>query len=87
MSCTGSCRLGIEVIYDDRTVSAGVMFSDADLLGVPVRVIVSPRNLQTGCCEIVARDKSVSMKVPVEEAAQAADDLVRRLLAELVWSE
>ncbi|RAU97110.1 proline--tRNA ligase [Paenibacillus sp. YN15] len=80
-------RLGIEVIYDDRTVSAGVMFSDADLLGVPVRVIVSPRNLQTGCCEIVARDKSVSMKIPVEEAAQAADDLVRRLLAELVWSE
>ena len=33
---------GVEVIYDDRSVSAGVMFSDADLLGVPLRVIVSP---------------------------------------------
>ena len=32
----------IEVIYDDRKATAGVMFSDADLLGVPVRVIVSP---------------------------------------------
>ena len=31
----------IEVIYDDRSVSAGVMFSDADLLGVPIRVIIS----------------------------------------------
>ena len=36
---------GIEVIYDDRTgVRPGAMFSDADLLGVPVRVVVSPRN-------------------------------------------
>lgn len=74
---------GIEVIYDDRTVSAGVMFSDADLLGVPVRVIVSPRNLQSGRCEVVTRDKSVSMKVPVEETAQALGELVRRLLAGL----
>ena len=48
---------GIEVIYDDRNVSAGVMFSDADLLGVPIRVIVSPRNLKESCCEIAARDK------------------------------
>ena len=36
---------GVEVIYDDRNVRPGVMFSDADLLGVPVRVIVSPRNM------------------------------------------
>lgn len=76
-------QLGIEVLYDDRTVSTGVMFSDADLLGVPVRVIISPRNLQAGCCEVVTRDKSVSTKVPVSETAQAAADLVRRLLDEL----
>jgi prolyl-tRNA synthetase len=37
---------GIEVVYDDREVRPGVMFSDADLLGVPVRVIVSPKNLR-----------------------------------------
>jgi prolyl-tRNA synthetase len=57
----------IEVIYDDRIVSAGVMFSDADLLGVPIRVIVSPRNMKEGCCEIVTRDKSVSQKVRIDE--------------------
>ncbi|MDF2938902.1 MAG: proline--tRNA ligase [Paenibacillaceae bacterium] len=76
-------QLGIEVLYDDRTVSAGVMFSDADLLGVPVRIIVSPRNLHGGCCELVTRDKSFNTKLPVEETAQAAADLVRRLLADL----
>ena len=37
---------GIEVIYDDRKARPGAMFADADLLGVPVRVVVSPRNLK-----------------------------------------
>ena len=39
---------GVEVIWDDRPVSAGVMFADADLFGVPVRVIVSPKGLKNG---------------------------------------
>lgn len=54
---------GVEVIYDDRNVSAGIMFSDADLLGVPLRVIVSPRNLKQGVVEIVSRDKTLSKSV------------------------
>ncbi|MDR1687152.1 MAG: proline--tRNA ligase [Clostridiales bacterium] len=71
---------GTEVIYDDRLVSAGVMFSDADLLGVPVRVIFSPRNMKEGLCEIVTRDKTVSKKVKTDEAY----DAVRALVAELL---
>ncbi len=59
---------GVEVIYDDRNVSAGIMFSDADLLGVPVRVIVSPRNIKQGVVEITARDKSFSESAPIENA-------------------
>lgn len=73
---------GVEVIYDDRSVSAGVMFSDADLLGVPVRVIVSPRNLKEGCCEISTRDKKLQLKVPAEETADKAFELVNELLKE-----
>ena len=49
---------GIEVLYDDRPVSAGVLFSDADLLGAPIRVVVSPKTLSRGCYELSARDKS-----------------------------
>lgn len=67
---------GIEVIYDDRAVSAGVMFSDADLLGVPVRVIVSPKNLKDNLVEISARDKSFRISVPVEEAFDKIKELV-----------
>ena len=59
---------GVEVIYDDRAVSAGIMFSDADLLGVPLRVIVSPRNIKNGVVEIVARDKSFSISAPIDTA-------------------
>ena len=67
---------GIEVIYDDRNVSAGIMFSDADLLGIPLRVIVSPRNMKEGAVELAARDKSFRDKIPVEEAF---DQIVKRV--------
>lgn len=61
---------GVEVIYDDRKVRAGVMFSDADLLGVPFRVVVSPRNIEQNMVEIVSRDKSFSVNAPMETAAE-----------------
>ncbi|NCC80303.1 MAG: proline--tRNA ligase, partial [Clostridia bacterium] len=67
---------GIEVIYDDRKVRPGVMFSDADLLGVPIRIIVSPRNLKENCCEIVTRDKSVSLKAPVDTVLAEVKQLI-----------
>lgn len=61
---------GIEVIYDDRSVSAGVMFSDADLLGVPLRVVVSPRNVKQSIVEVVSRDKSFSQNVAMDSALE-----------------
>lgn len=69
----------VEVIYDDRSVRAGVMFSDADLLGVPVRVVVSPRNMKNGCVEIVTRDKSVSKQVALDEAVTAIKECIQEL--------
>ena len=67
---------GIEVIYDDRQVRPGVMFSDADLLGVPVRAIVSPRNLKEGLVEIKTRDKEVNISVSVDEAVTVLKQMV-----------
>jgi len=66
---------GIEVIYDDRNVSAGIMFADADLLGVPVRVIVSPRNIAQGVVEIKARDKSFALNVEMKDALEKIIEL------------
>lgn len=68
----------MEVIYDDRNIRPGAMFSDADLLGVPIRVIVSPRNLKEGVCEVVTRDKTVNMKVEIDKVI----DTVKAMIAE-----
>jgi prolyl-tRNA synthetase len=70
---------GVEVIYDNRAVSAGVMFSDADLLGVPLRVIASPRNLKENCCEIISRDKRVNQKVRTDKVLRIIQDLINNM--------
>lgn len=58
----------IEVIYDDREgIRAGEMFADADLLGVPIRVVISPRNLKENKLEISTRDKSLKDMVDISE--------------------
>ena len=46
------------------------MFSDADLLGIPLRVIVSPRNMKQGVVEVASRDKTLQTQVKMEEAAE-----------------
>jgi len=71
---------GIEVIYDDRQVSAGVMFSDADLIGAPVRAIVSPRNLKENVVELTTRDKSLKTKVSTENIVEEIVKLVKEML-------
>ena len=76
-------KAGIEVIYDDRNVSAGIMFADADLLGIPVRVTVGPKNLANGQIEISTRDKSVKKLVAVEDALNETKSLVNTLFEEI----
>ena len=72
---------GVEVIYDDRkTVSAGVMFSDADLIGVPFRVVVSPRNMKGGIVEIASRDKSLKTSASLDSAVDEIVALVKNAL-------
>ncbi len=71
---------GVEVIYDDRNVRAGVMFSDADLIGVPLRVVVSPRNLDEGVYELSSRDKSLSEKLAPETAVSRLKELIAQMM-------
>lgn len=76
-------REQVEVIYDDRDIRAGAMFSDADLLGVPIRVIVSPRNLQENCIEIVTRDKKMNRKIELSQAIPAIKEMIHNMLQAL----
>ncbi len=48
---------GIDVLYDDRGLSPGVMFADADLIGIPLRLTISKRSLEEGGVELKWRDQ------------------------------
>ena len=77
-------NMGIEVIYDDRKARPGAMFADADLLGVPVRVVVSPRNLAENVVEISTRDKSIDkQKTPVDQAVTEVQNIINKLTADI----
>jgi prolyl-tRNA synthetase len=72
-------KAGIEVIYDDRDVRPGVMFADADLMGVPIRVMAGPRNLENGQIEIVSRDKSIQKLVSIDNAIEEIKAVIQEL--------
>ena len=61
------------------------MFSDADLLGVPLRVVVSPRNVKQNIVEVVSRDKSfsqnVDMATAIDEIAKIVEELDKGIIS------
>jgi prolyl-tRNA synthetase len=57
---------GLEVLFDDRKESPGVKFADADLIGIPWRVTVSTRSLQSGGVEVKRRSETEREVVAVE---------------------
>lgn len=68
---------GIEVLYDDRPESPGVKFNDADLLGIPIRITLSPRSLEKGGVEIKKRPEKQAELVSLEEAVAYIAQLVK----------
>jgi prolyl-tRNA synthetase len=69
---------GIEVIYDDRDVSAGVKFSDCDLMGIPLRVVISPRSLANNEVEIQARDRSQKKSIDIREVTTELIKIIQK---------
>ena len=58
---------GVSVLYDDRDASAGAKFADADLLGIPMRVVVSAKTIAAGGIELTDRKTGESRMVKEEE--------------------
>jgi prolyl-tRNA synthetase len=59
------CRAGIAVLWDDRDASAGVKLADADLIGLPWRVVVSARTMASGNVELKPRSGESEL-IPVD---------------------
>ncbi|MBP9728438.1 MAG: prolyl-tRNA synthetase [Candidatus Moranbacteria bacterium] len=58
---------GIEVLYDDRDMRAGEKFAESDLLGMPYRVVVGKRSLESGKAEVKKRTEAEAVEVAFEE--------------------
>ncbi len=65
---------GFEVFYDDRNESPGVKFNDADLLGFPIRIIVSPRNLKANQVEMKSRKEATSQAIAMDDVVRIIKD-------------
>lgn len=59
-------KSGKQVLYDDREKSAGEKFADSDLIGIPLRIVVSEKTLKKNCVEIKRRNKSELKIVKLE---------------------
>ena len=67
---------GIEVLFDDRDDSPGIKFNDADLLGMPLRLTLSPRTLQSQSVEAKWRTEKETQLLPLDNLAVHANKLL-----------
>jgi len=77
--------LNIEVLLDDRNDRPGVKFNDADLIGIPYRIVVGDKNLagENPKVEIKRRSEKQSSLVDLGKAATELSEKIRKELAEL----
>ena len=68
--------LGVDVLLDDRGERPGAMFADWELIGVPVRLVISERGLKEGTVEMQARQDTQARAVPVAQAVVHLRDLL-----------
>jgi prolyl-tRNA synthetase len=68
---------GLEVLFDDREESPGVKFNDADLLGIPFRITVSPRTMEKNSVEMKQRSEKESELVPLEDILARLKELIK----------
>lgn len=74
---------GVEVLMDDRDERGGIKFKDADLIGIPLRVVVGPKGLAKGKVELKLRGTKDTRLLDVEGAAEEIDLMVRQELKRL----
>jgi len=69
-------KQGIEVLFDDRDVTAGFKFNDADLLGMPIQVVIGEKKLKENKCEVKVRKTSERFDVEVNELISKVKELL-----------
>lgn len=77
-ACTRLCEdlyekllnAGVEVLYDERDLGSGAKFADMDLIGLPWQIIIGPRSVSSGQCEVKNRKTGEKFELSFEDALQ-----------------
>lgn len=72
-------KIGVDVLLDDRKERAGVKFKDADLIGYPVRITVSPKLLDGNQVEIKIRRNGETINLNIDECAEKVQEMLKNL--------
>jgi len=67
---------GFDVLYDDRDISAGEKFSNADLIGIPIRLVASKKTLAEKSVEVKERGKEKTDIVKIDRVSKELCDLL-----------
>lgn len=76
-------RAGVDVLYDDRDCAAGIKFNDADLMGMPIRAVISPRTLEAGEIEVKLRKDGDAFRVSIDSAIEQINSIIAQLKEEI----
>ena len=66
----------IEVLFDDRLESPGAKLNDADIMGIPLRIVVSQRNIKQQLIEIKFRSEADASTIPIDQAIDQITNLI-----------
>ncbi len=72
-----------EVLYDDRNISAGIKLTDSEIMGIPLRVVISPRSLQNGQAEITIRKSGEKIMIELDKLEEKLKLLIATEMEEL----
>ncbi len=76
-------KKGLEILYDDRDIQAGVKFNDADLIGIPLQIIVGNRNFKKDIVEMKLRRDNQKRKVQIDNIEKEVKALISELFREI----
>ncbi len=71
-------KAGIDVIFDDRNTSAGIKFSDCDLMGIPIRIVISPRTLANNQVEVQSRKKDYKENIDIKNVTMEIKKFIHK---------
>lgn len=76
------CDAGVETLLDDRNEKAGFAFNDADLIGIPFRLILSPKNIDAGEVEFKTRDGACKERIPIDRIVAVVREKIAQAKAD-----